>query len=60
MIDDLNNYLEEDGFFIASGIILSKVGLVEEKLKAKGMKVPRDKNRRVSMYSCPEIGDIGA
>lgn len=50
MIDDLNNYLEEDGFFIASGIILSKVGLVEEKLKAKGMKVLETK--RLGEWAC--------
>lgn len=36
MIKDINNYLKDDGLFIASGIILNKLGLVENALKENG------------------------
>lgn len=46
MVKDLNKYLKNDGIFITSGIILSKVELVENALRENGYKIIDTKRLR--------------
>lgn len=46
MVEDLNKYLLDNGIFIASGIILSKVDLVENALLENGFKIIEIKRLR--------------
>lgn len=46
MVKDLNKYLKDDGIFITSGIILSKVQLVENALIENGYKILKTKKLR--------------
>ena len=50
MVKNLGNYLKDDGIFIASGIILSKVELVENTLKENGYKILNTK--RLGEWAC--------
>lgn len=46
MVKDLDKYLKDDGIFITSGIILSKVDLVENALRENGYKILETKRLR--------------
>lgn len=46
MVKDLNKYLKDDGIFITSGIILSKVELVENALRENNFKILETKRLR--------------
>ncbi|NLY46182.1 MAG: 50S ribosomal protein L11 methyltransferase [Tissierella sp.] len=50
MVKDLNTYLKDDGIFITSGIILSKVELVENALKENNFKILEIK--RLGEWAC--------